>query len=87
MAKIGADIGQLAILKQTFDRESQTVLELTRTIDGQLGNTWWIGPAHDRFAADWNSSFKPNLQRLQEALTSAGAEVERRRTALEQAGS
>jgi WXG100 family type VII secretion target len=87
MSKIGGELGQLESLKTTFDRESQTVATLMSTINGQVGNTWWVGPAADRFRNAWNSEFQPALRKLQQALTEAGQEVNRRREALQQAGS
>lgn len=87
MSKIGGELGQLQSLKTTFDRESQTVATLLSTINAQVGNTWWVGPAADRFRNAWNSEFQPTLRKLQQALTEAGQEVNRRREALQQAGS
>ncbi len=89
MAKIGADLGQLQVLKQTFDRQADAVTQLTRAIDTQVaeGNTWWVGPAADKFRGDWRGTFKTNLSRLEEALRDAGREIDNRRQALERAGS
>jgi hypothetical protein len=60
---------------------------LMSSISGQLGNTWWLGPAADRFRSAWDGEFKPMLTRLNAALMEAGAEVNRRQQALHQAGS
>lgn len=89
MAKIGADIGQLQALKATFDKEAEDVGRLMSALDRQIqqDNTWWIGPAADKFRNEWNGTFKPNLQKLQAALKEAGTEVENRRRAIETAGS
>ena len=87
MARIGGELEQLAQLKGTFDRESQTVEELTRVIRGQLQTTVWEGPAADRFRSMWSGEFEVSLRKLQQALVDAAAEVSRRQTALMQAGS
>ena len=89
MSKIGADIGQMQALKAAFDKEVEDVGRLMSTLDRQVGQdaTWWVGPAADKFRGDWNGVFKPNLQKLQEALRQAGTEVENRRRAIEAAGS
>lgn len=87
MTQIGAEIGQLESLKSTFDRQSQAVQELMSTIGSQLGNTWWKGPAADRFREQWSSHFEPMLRELQTSLQDAGTEVNSRREALVQAGS
>lgn len=87
MAQIGAEIEQLSGLKVTFDRQSGNVSELTSTVRSQLGNTFWVGPAADRFRQAWTGEFEPMLNRLQQSLVDAGGEVARRREALVQAGS
>ena len=87
MSTIGGEIGQLRSLKTTFDREGQAVQELTTRIRGELNNTWWKGPAAERFRSAWGSDFEPALRRLQAALQEAGTEVNRRTEALIQAGS
>ena len=87
MSTIGGEIGQLQSLKANFDRQSQAVHELTAAIRGELGNTWWKGPAADRFRDAWAGEFEPALRKLEAALQEAGTEVARRREALIQAGS
>jgi WXG100 family type VII secretion target len=86
VSTVGADVEQLGSLKGTFDQQSQVIDELTGAIRNQLGNTWWQGPAADRFRQSWSGDYEPALRRLQEALQEAGAEVMRRREALMQAG-
>ncbi|HEY3181630.1 MAG TPA: WXG100 family type VII secretion target [Gaiellaceae bacterium] len=87
MSTIGAEMGQLQQLGQTFTRESHTVAQLTAAINGQVGSTWWKGPAADRFRAAWESEFAPTLRRLEAALQQASGEIARRHDALHQAGS
>ena len=86
MSRIGGEVEQLVELKATFDREAQTVEELTRTIRGRLDSTTWEGPAADRFRSMWSGEFEVALRKLQVALQEAGSEVARRREALLQAG-
>jgi WXG100 family type VII secretion target len=86
VSTVGADVEQLGSLKGTFDQQSQVIDELAGAIRNQLGNTWWQGPAADRFRQSWSGDYEPALRRLQEALQEAGAEVLRRREALMQAG-
>ena len=87
MPQIGGELEQLSSLKATFDRESGMVGELTTTVRAQLGNTYWEGPAAARFREAWQSEFEPMLQKLQQQLQEAGAEIARRRDALIKAGS
>lgn len=87
MSTIGGELGQLHSLKGNFDRQSQSVRELTSAIRGELGSIWWKGPAADRFRDAWAGEFEPALRKLEAALQEAGTEVARRREALIQAGS
>ena len=87
MSTIGGEIGQLQSLKANFERQSRAVHELTDAIRGELGVTWWRGPAADRFRDAWAGEFEPALRKLEAALHEAGTEIARRREALIQAGS
>ncbi len=87
MSTIGAEMGQLQTLGQSFTRESQTVAQLTAAIGSQVNSTWWKGPASDRFRSAWEGEFAPTLRRLEAALQEASTEVNRRHSALLQAGS
>jgi WXG100 family type VII secretion target len=87
MATIGGELDQLAALKSTFDREAGLVADILSTIRSQLGNTYWEGPAANRFRESWQSEFEPMLQKLQNQLGEAGQEVSRRREGLVKAGS
>jgi WXG100 family type VII secretion target len=84
--QIGGTIEEMQALSSTFTREAGNVSELTSTVDGQVANTWWVGPAADRFREAWQSQFKPMLANLQTALDEASTEVRNRANALQQAG-
>lgn len=86
MSTIGAEMGQLQTLGQSFSRESQTVAQLTAQIGSQVQSTWWRGPAADRFRSSWESEFAPTMRRLEAALQQASQEIQRRHQALTQAG-
>lgn len=87
MSTIGAEMGQLQQLGQTFSREGQNVAQLTAAISGQVNSTWWKGPAANRFRSSWEGEFQPMLRKLEAALQQASQEVTRRHDALTQAGS
>jgi uncharacterized protein YukE len=87
MPQIGATIEDMQQLQSTFTRESANVQELTSTVSSQVGATWWVGPAADRFKGQWDSEFRPMLQRLQESLDACSHEVQQRAAAIQQAGS
>jgi len=87
LSQIGAEIGEMQTLQATFTREAGTVQQLTSAISGQVGSTWWVGPAAERFKAQWEGEFRPMLLQLQQALQESSAEVQRRASAIEAAGS
>ena len=87
MSTIGAEMGQLQQLGQTFSREGQNVAQLTAAINSQVNSTWWKGPTADRFRGSWESEFAPTMRRLEAALQQASQEIARRHQALTQAGS
>ncbi|HEV7753845.1 MAG TPA: WXG100 family type VII secretion target [Baekduia sp.] len=87
MPQIGATIEEMQTLQAAFTRESGTVDQLSSSISGQVGSTWWVGPAADRFKSEWEGEFKPMLARLSAALTECSQEVSRRAEAISAAGS
>ncbi|MSO37262.1 MAG: WXG100 family type VII secretion target [Acidimicrobiia bacterium] len=87
MPQIGGGIEDMGVLVSTFTTKATEVNDLKQAIDSQLLGTWWIGPASDRFRAEWDGQFKPNLVALQNALNEAANEVRRRMEALQSAGS
>lgn len=86
MARIGGEIEQLSELSASFQREAQEAEGLMRRIRSQLSNTVWEGGAADRFRSTWQDQFEPSLRDLENALVEAGREIDRRRTALIEAG-
>lgn len=87
MPQIGATIEEMQALQAAFTRESATVEQLTSAISGQVGGTWWVGPAAERFKGQWEGEFKPMLMQLQQSLVECSQEVQRRSQAISQAGS
>jgi uncharacterized protein YukE len=85
--QIGAELGQMQTLKKTFDTNAQKAIELMTSVRSNLENTFWKGPAADRFRQAWAGEFEPALKKLEAALKEAGAEVQRRHDALQRAGS
>lgn len=87
MSQMGADLEQLAMLRNSLVQQSEVIERLAGTVRNQLGDTAWHGPAAERFRSAWSSDYEPSLRRLQAALQEAGMEVGRRREALLQASS
>lgn len=84
---MGGNLGQLEVLRKTFNDQVLAVDGLRGAVDGALGSTEWTGPAADRFRSEWASSFVPALRRLQDALTENAAVVASRRDAIQSATS
>ena len=87
MSKVGAELGQMQQLKKTFDKNAARTVELMTSVRNQLGATYWEGPAANRFREAWSKEFEPALKKLEQALTEAGGEVQRRHDAIQKAGS
>jgi hypothetical protein len=68
----GADPDQLQALGATLTRQVEAVNGVLSQVSGVLGSTLWQGPAHDRFADDWNGAFRDALSRLNQAFEAAG---------------
>ncbi|HEX3732688.1 MAG TPA: WXG100 family type VII secretion target [Mycobacteriales bacterium] len=83
---VGGQLDEMSRLAGTFATNAAHMEQLRGSIDQTLAATTWSGPAAERFRAQW-SQFAPVLGRLHEALTDAGTEVGRRRSALEAATS
>ena len=86
MPQIGATIEEMQSLQSKFTQESATVEQLKASITGQLGATWWVGPARQRFEDAWNSQYQPMLTQLQTSLQECSAEVQRTADGLVAAG-
>jgi uncharacterized protein YukE len=86
MSMIGGNIPELESLSASLQQNSGYVTDILTNLNADLGNTWWVGGAADRFRTDWESEYQPALRSLTQALTDASSEVHRRLTALEEVG-
>jgi len=68
----GADPDQLQTLGTTLKRQMDAINGVMSSISSVLSNTTWQGPAHDRFAGEWQGAFKGALNRLNQAFEAAG---------------
>ncbi len=87
MSKIGGELASMLALRKALESNANQSVELKNAVKGQLSNTVWEGPAAQRFRDSWARDFEPALVKLAEALREAGNEVQRRKDALERAGS
>jgi len=72
MLMYGANPDQLASLGTTLTRQIDSITQVMSAVDSALNGTTWQGPARDRFASEWNGSFKQALGKLNEAFGMAG---------------
>jgi uncharacterized protein YukE len=79
---LGGNIEQLQQLRSQLVNESQNVEALRSRLTQLLGDTYWQGPAADRFKSDWNGQYSQTLRNLSQVLTDLSAEVQRRTDAL-----
>ena len=82
---IGGNLGEMQQLTSQLNQASDQVRQLQSTVTNGVAGTQWTGPASERFREAWNGQYKPNLDKLQIALTELGTEVRKRREALEAA--
>lgn len=88
---VGADLGQLATLRQLFDAKAAEVDEIVQAVSaavgppGGQGSVRWEGQVAERFRQDWGSTFVPNLRRVGEALRESAGYVEQNRQNISQA--
>jgi hypothetical protein len=68
----GADPDQLQTLGTTLRRQIDVISGVSSQVSSLLGSTTWQGPAHDRFAGEWDGAFKDALNRLNQAFEAAG---------------
>ncbi len=85
MARIGAEVEELAALGPVLAEQGAALDGLRATIDGRIGAVWWEGPAHERFVAQWEA-MRPGLAALREALDAAGREARSVAEAIRAAG-
>jgi uncharacterized protein YukE len=81
-AMLGGELETMATLKGKLNEQANTVATLTSTVDQQVKNTVWSGPAADRFRELWDGQFKQTLEQLRIALNDAATEVNNRAEAI-----
>jgi WXG100 family type VII secretion target len=78
---IGARPEELETLHQHLQQHAAEVDDLMHHLTTTLGNTTWWGNHSDQFRNDWENSYKPNLQRMSDALNDAHAAVKSQKEA------
>ncbi|MBO0714447.1 MAG: WXG100 family type VII secretion target [Acidimicrobiales bacterium] len=83
---IGGNIAQLEQLHTHFKGQSQAVDDLMANLSNHIHSTWWHGGVADRFRSDWESEYRPALQKLSQALHDAHVHIQGRTQALVDVG-
>lgn len=82
--RLGGDIDAMTQLQNQLRQRSSEVQQLQTQLTNMISNTWWEGPAANRFKSEWNGQYKSSLQNLERLLDDLGQEVQRRKDALVQ---
>lgn len=82
MARLGGDIEAMARLQSQLKQRSGEVTRLRSDMTSMIQNTWWEGPAANRFKSEWQGNYSSSLQKLEQLLEELGQEVQRRKDAL-----
>lgn len=82
MTAVGGSLEEMTLLGKVFHDNAAQAQAIKSTVDTNLLTTRWTGPAAERFREQW-AQFSPALDQLQQALSDAGIEVDRRREALD----
>ena len=83
MSMYGANPEQLASLGRSLKQQITSIEGVMSTVSSALSGTTWVGPAHDQFESDWNTSFRTALGKLNQAFDAAGGDCIARSTVLQ----
>lgn len=71
MSMLGMDVTGVRQLANQMSSAAGEIQQLSGQLTNLLGNTQWVGPDHDRFAAEWNGTYVHQLQVVANALQDA----------------
>jgi uncharacterized protein YukE len=83
----GMDIEQVRVLSKQLSAAADQVRQIASDLSSKLGSTTWVGNDQTRFTSDWNSTHRPNLSNVADALTQASTQANKNATEQEQASS
>lgn len=75
MAQLGADVDQLDDLSTAFKNAAAQLGDIMNQIGGKVDGAWWQGGDADKFRADWQGSFRTQLQNVCTAFEDTGTHV------------
>ena len=67
----GMNIEQVRALSQQLNQAADQVRQIAGDLSSKLGSTTWVGQDQARFTSDWESSHRPSLTKVAEALAHA----------------
>lgn len=71
---VGAELSTLKNLHKTFRDKADAAAEIKSRVDAALGSAEWTGKYSEDFRGAWRD-YRANLDRVQEALEGAAADV------------
>ena len=79
MSFMKAGIDDFRKMRDDYKKNADNIDQMVRFLDSSLRSSIWEGQAKNRFEGDWNSTHKPNLLKLKQALMDLSGELESRR--------
>ncbi len=78
----GANPDELDHLGATLRHQIDAIGGVMSAVGTALSGTTWMGPARERFQADWEGVFTSTLHRLTQAFEAGGHDCQRRASEL-----
>lgn len=86
MSQLGINEEQMSQLESQLRQRSSELQQLRTGMSSTVENTWWVGPAGERFKNEWQSNYAASLAKLSDLLEQLSAEVRQRKEAFQAAG-
>lgn len=68
MAVLGMDIEQVLQLATSMQNNAEQISQATSQLTGQIDSTQWMGQDQSTFRSDWDSTYRPQLNNVVQAL-------------------
>ena len=87
MAIQGMDPEAVRSFATQLSTDAENIDTIVNSLTSQLGGVQWIGADASRFTGDWESTYRPQLQSVSNALRDAATVANANATQQEQASS
>lgn len=87
MTNVGMDVEAVRSFATQLNSDAGEIDNLITKLSGQLSTVHWVGNDASRFTSDWDSSYRPQLQAVSNALRDAANVANANATQQEQASS